>query len=294
MPDRREFFDCLYMICEGRIEMRAIKIGQRERSFVELIEHSRIDKFCIRYRDWNVYFGVGTRDTSGGGCKENVVNVPALWTDIDFKDIEKNEVKKRLDTFLYKPTAAIMTGHGVHFYWFLKEPAVNGDMEHIEDLLRRIAHHFNGDMTACELARVLRVPGTLNVKVNPVPVTIRFLNGFRYNINDFDELPTVKTKSRNATGKSTNPPGWMVEAFKGVQERGNEHFNGRDSAGIKLAGYWIERLKQEEVYQLLQCWNIRNTPPLDDADLKRIVFSARRYVYNGEPKSGKRISIHFR
>ena len=283
---RTYFFERLYSCCEGCIELRAIvkPRGVIGKQFFELADADRIAEFCKRYKDANVYFGVGTRDASGSGKKDNVVNIPALWADIDFKDIAPTEVKNRLDTFPFRPTAAILTGHGVHLYWFLREPSERGDFERIEDLLRRIAQHFDADTYVCEVARVLRLPGTVNVKYEPVPVKLHFLNDFTCNLDDFDVLPpSTQTKCLN-NGKSTNPPGWMVEAFKGVSEGGNDHFDGRDVTGIKLAGYWIDFLSPVNVFKLLQCWNIRNTPPLSDYDLKKIVYSSNKYNSRKENK----------
>lgn len=291
--DKRNFFERLYSCCEGCIELRIIKngrvIGQH---FFDLVDHESITECCENYKDANIYFGVGTRDASGSGAKENIVNIPALWTDVDYKDIKPVEVKARLDSFPYRPAAAVLTGHGVHFYWILREPSERDDFERIEDLLRRIACHFNGDRSACEIARVLRVPGSVNVKYEPVPVKLHFLNDFSYNLADFDGLPpSTQTKCLN-NGKSTNPPGWMVEAFKGITEGGNDQFNGRDVTGIKLAGYWIEKLEPDETFKILQCWNARNEPPLDEKDLRRIVNSACKYK-KGEPQNVKRISLSF-
>ena len=69
----------------------------------------------------------------------------------------------------------------------------------------------------------------------------------------------------------------MVDAFKGVPEGGNGCFAGRDATGIKLAGYWIDFLSSGNVLKLMQCWNIRNTPPLSDYELKKIINSTNKY-----------------
>ena len=296
MSDTRTyFFERLFSCCEGFVELRAIvnSCGVIGRHFLEIVGTDGIAEFCERYKDANVYFGVGTRDASGSGAKENIVNIPALWTDVDYKEIKPVEVKARLDSFPYRPSAAVLTGHGVHFYWILREPSEREDFERIEGLLRRIACHFNGDRSACEVARVLRVPGSVNVKYEPVPVKIHFLNDFTCNLGDFDVLPVRKVERFDKKSKSTNPPEWMVEAFKGVPEGGNNHFDGRDVTGIKLAGYWIEKLEPGETLKILQCWNVRNDPPLDDTDLRRILNSACKYK-NGEPQNARRIGLSFR
>jgi hypothetical protein len=211
MHDRREFFDRLYAECTGCIELRAIANGKPNgRHFVELVGHQDISDFCAYYQTHNIYFGVGTRDSSGSGGKENVVNIPALWADIDFKDIEPAEIKQRAVTFPYRPSALIGTGHGYHLYWILREPAERSEFQRIEDLLRRIRQHFDGDPAACEVARVLRVPGSTNVKKEPVAVKLHYLRDFAYSLDDFDELPEAKAPAMS-TVKFTPPelPAWV-------------------------------------------------------------------------------------
>ena len=205
MSDRNKFFDRLYAFCEGALEFRVIKGKRVNQHFFGLVDHEGISECCDYYPDWNIYFGVGTRDASGSGGKANVVNIPALWTDIDFKDIEPKEANKRIGSFPYKPSALILTGHGAHLYWILREPAERNEFERIEDLLRRIRQHFDGDPAACEWARVLRVPGSINVKYEPVPVVLHYLRDFSYNLDDFDLLPEVEAQAR-ATGSDYTPP----------------------------------------------------------------------------------------
>ena len=210
MPDRKDFFDRIYACCEGCLELRIIKNRQVKQHFFELVDHESITECLEYYPNWNIYCGVGTRDASGKGAKENVIHLPSLWVDIDFKDVSAAETKCRLDTFPYKPSAAVLTGHGVHFYWILREPSERCDFDRIKDLLRRIRRHFDGDPAACEVARVLRVPGTTNVKFEPVPVKLHFLHNYSYNLEDFVILPEAEAPSRG-TSVFTPPdlPSWL-------------------------------------------------------------------------------------
>jgi len=52
---------------------------------------------------------------------------------------------------------------------------------------------------------------------------------------------------------------------------------GRNAAGAKIAGYWINKLRTSDVFTILQIWNLHNTPPLDDRELQTIVKSVSRY-----------------
>jgi hypothetical protein len=287
------FLQALYEHSEGRLELRAFLGGKPSgRAFVELDKLPRVERFAFEHSRENVFFGVGTRDKSGEGRKQNVMYVPALWADVDFKDTTPSATKTALDSFPFHPSAAVLSGHGVHFYWILREPATPAELPDIEDRLRRICAHFKADPSTCEIARVMRLPGSLNVKSEPAKeVKLHFLNGFRNDLEDFAELPEPKcTPSGKHSTEGRNPPGWMVEAFKGIPEGGNEHFAGRDVAGVKIAGYFVDRLKEHELAYLLACWNVRNNPPLPESDLTRIIGSVKRY--EKEPQR-ERASVSF-
>jgi hypothetical protein len=211
MPERRDFFDRMYACCDGGLELRVIKERRVNQHFFELVDHESIGECLGYYPGWNIYFGVGTRDASGRGAKANVLNVPALWTDIDFKNIKPEETRKRAADFPFRPTACVGTGHGVHLYWLLREPAEPAEFGRIEDLLRRVRQHFDGDPAACEVARVLRVPGSVNVKSEPVPVVLHYLRDFSYNLEDFEDLPEVDTPATTADYTPRDLPSWVYK-----------------------------------------------------------------------------------
>jgi RepB DNA-primase from phage plasmid len=59
-------------------------------------------------------------------------------------------------------------GHGLHLFWFFKEglEATEKNKEIVEQLLRLLADHLGGDISVCEVSRLLRLPGTHNSKEN--------------------------------------------------------------------------------------------------------------------------------
>ena len=89
LPEERtkaatEFFSGLYKDCDqGFVELRYLP--SRERIFVPLSEIKNWSSFPSNQ---NIYFGVSTRDGKGG-TKENIVQTPALWIDVDFKEISR-------------------------------------------------------------------------------------------------------------------------------------------------------------------------------------------------------------
>lgn len=124
----------------------------------------------------NVYFGVAHRDGNGGKA-ENVTHATAVWADIDGKDwntanpeVGKHAALDHLTKLLsaeLKPSIIVDTGHGYHVYWLLSEPyKFTSDEERwrFKRVLDGISSVLKGDKSANDIARILRLPGTLNTK----------------------------------------------------------------------------------------------------------------------------------
>lgn len=108
-----------------------------------------------------VYFGTCTRRKGAHtGSRENVVEVPGLWIDLD--QCDKPATLERLRALESPPHKIIDSGGGLHAYWRFDEPEEPHDS--IIDELRLLADRLGGDPTCCDLARVMRLPGTRNFK----------------------------------------------------------------------------------------------------------------------------------
>ena len=145
----------------------------------------------------HVYFGVLPRiGESGKGA-----DVPAagcLWCDVDGGTEGVEGTIRLLDAAteagkverIPKPHFEIISGNGLHLYWRLRDPVRFDGRESDEarrrfkELLQRLCFAIGGesqkgiahaDTARCDLASILRVPGTLNHKLqgNPKPVTVR-------------------------------------------------------------------------------------------------------------------------
>jgi hypothetical protein len=236
---------------------------------------------------------VATRDGKGG-TKDNIIHFPALWCDADFKDIDRKDLFKRLKDFPFSPSIIVKSGGGAHLYWQLDEPVDKGDISKIEECNRRIAQHFGGDMNATDAARILRVPGTKNRKYKPArDVKVSQIDQFFYILDDFlDILPEVKSNQSLSKNTNGNPQGWLLEALKGVAE----HNPGRDKTGVKIAGYFIDKLSYRDVLTVLLAWNERNSPPMEEQAVRRIVRSVYRYKKTSEAQDEtqrERVTISF-
>jgi hypothetical protein len=102
--------------------------------------------------------------------KENIAETSMLHADIDLKDVSEtvDEIIEKLKLLKYPPSAIVASGNGVHAYWLLTECIINpfesGEMDRIEADLRQLADLIGGDLSVCEIARVMRLPGSHNSK----------------------------------------------------------------------------------------------------------------------------------
>jgi len=119
-----------------------------------------------------MYYGVCTREArKGRGRREDVRECPAVWTDIDAYHIDagKDDIISALQSAYHPPSVIIDSGGGIQALWMLSEAVdvseVGGETEEqVLDVLRRICGVFCGDVKVIDLARVMRLPGTINAK----------------------------------------------------------------------------------------------------------------------------------
>jgi len=148
------------------------------------------------------------------GTKNAVRQVNCLWADLDAKDFKggKSEALQNLRGFPLLPTIIVDSGNGYHAYWLLKEPEAisnDSDVAQIEGCNRGLAKALGADASACDLARVLRLPGTWNVKdpANPLDVQVVECEPSRqYNFSEFDWLPQAEQERTPAYESLTQGP----------------------------------------------------------------------------------------
>lgn len=144
---------------------------------------------------YNVYFGVNPRSEVGKGNQASVRDIFCLWADIDVKDTDptaKLVARSRIDAFPLVPSAIVDSGHGFHLYWILRQPIIDRSEEQtlqVKGILRGLVTQLAADPQATDFSRLLRLPGTTNVKDpdNPVGCELLQFHGDRlYSLADFE------------------------------------------------------------------------------------------------------------
>jgi hypothetical protein len=144
----------------------------------------------------DVYVGCATLTRpviEGRGRAGDTLALAGLWADIDVAGAahastvalpDEPTALALLDDLGVLPTAVIHSGHGYQAWWLFDHPIIfgttDGDREVAEDLLRRwgatlveIGRRRGVHVdNVSDLARVLRPPGTINRKLDPVPVRL--------------------------------------------------------------------------------------------------------------------------
>lgn len=147
------------------------------------------------------WFGVATRTERLVGKRGGVEHcdlVPALWLDIDVAgDVHhQDNLPPDLDAAHaiiarapWAPTAVVNSGHGLQAWWVLDEPAPAAAIAAIMGRWRatwdRLADGYHID-NVFDLPRIMRLPGTLNRKADPRPVTVTEANW-----NELHSLPGI-------------------------------------------------------------------------------------------------------
>lgn len=160
----------------------------------------------------DVYFGMGLIQGSpkGRGKSPDIAAIGALWVDIDIaggphgdKSLPPSfeDAVELARSMPMAPSILIDSGHGLHAYWLLSEPWIFESEEERSqaETLTKGWHQLLCDKASArgwtdvenlgDLTRVLRVPGTINHKDEPVDVRIVKLDAkLRYHVCDLEEF----------------------------------------------------------------------------------------------------------
>lgn len=204
-------------------------------AYVESVNKKNVDSYfhvCLQQDQ----LAAGKR-----GTIENVAVVPGVWADLDFGDKpnlpEASKLKnypdrasamKALEAMPAKVSFLLATGGGVHAYWLFDRPFVVTD-EASRNRVAAVSKAWQGLLKArllklggfgidstFDLARILRIPGTVHTSHPGRLVTVEAATGLRYPFEAIEGwitggvpsiLPASTAKSSASAGTvATTPP----------------------------------------------------------------------------------------
>jgi hypothetical protein len=178
----------------------------------------------------DVYVGVGCSKEQYGPtrrCKsEEITGLSGIGTDLDLlSDAHRKPLPTTIPDAMtivpveLPPSITLSTGNGIQPWWLFKEPVIFENAEERQaasrvlsrwhKLLERnaAAHGWVYDKLA-DLARILRIPGTRNLKNpnNPKDVTVLSLTDRRYNLSDIEEFlgPEIEETEKQQVAMSAD------------------------------------------------------------------------------------------
>lgn len=172
----------------------------------------------------NVYLGVGlSRHNMGETLRakvDEISGIYGLWIDLDLKGPghkkqnlppTEEDALALLAEMGAEPSVVVRSGHGLQAWWIFREPWLfeNDDERKAAASLserwtktlrlRAKAHGWDVDATH-DLARVLRIAGTVNRKTVPdVPAGLLRESAAQYDSNDFEQWIQVGAETVDAT-----------------------------------------------------------------------------------------------
>lgn len=207
-----------YQHCYGWLSFLSSVNGSARTSWVDLsapLDLSAVLELAAHHDTW---MGVATRRerlSSGRGTEEHCAEIPAVTVDIDIlgpthdnTDLPPDMAAARqlLASFPLQPTATIATGGGLQAWWTFVEPMDAAQFRPwLEawgntwmELGRRRGWHVDNTF---DIARIMRIPGTLNHKIegHPRPVVLEQNTTARYNPSDLEQHflePVVELQER--------------------------------------------------------------------------------------------------
>ena len=166
--------------------MVGLKGGKPKQIFVASVEE--IDSYAdaLVHKGYDAYFALASFTDDSGRTNNNAAQLNSFFLDLDcgagkpYADQAeglaalKEFVKK---TALPKPTTVVNSGRGVHAYWVVEQPVDKVEWRALAEGFKALcaAHNLHADpAVTADVARILRIPETLNFKdpANPQPVKL--------------------------------------------------------------------------------------------------------------------------
>lgn len=185
----QNFFRKIYKDCScGYITITTLP--ERKTLWFKMSEIEKTSLLAGKYgAKTNTFFGVGLRrkalKNGFRGGEKDILCVTTLYADIDIKGnahaqtslpSSVDEATDFLHGLKIKPSIVVNSGNGIHGYWLLDKPFIietEEDRKHMSSIFKGFGKYVNSEAkkrgwkidSVYDLARILRVPGTINHKL---------------------------------------------------------------------------------------------------------------------------------
>ena len=125
---------------------------------------------------------------AGGHEDSEITRVTAQFVECD--DISLKAQWEQLQAFPVEPSIIVKTRKSLHAYWLMQD----ADLAAFRRVQKRLIAHFDGDKSCINESRVLRLPGFLHCKAEPLSVQcVKFNPELRYTQAELEAvLPKVE------------------------------------------------------------------------------------------------------
>lgn len=281
-----KYFKTLFDNFEKYVEVREIKgnsVKQHFMTYNELLDYEPP-------ADKNVYVGMFERGRKQGG-KVATTKTHVLY--LDFDDTDLDTIIFQIDMHhIPQPSMIVNSGHGFHVYWKLSEPAGH----EIEPVLKAVQVKLNADPQAVDVARVLRVPDTMNVKGEPVRAKLISHNQNSYPLQTFEDVLNVR--AADPVSHASSIPELAEIRFNGLNNMAAGVRKGERNFATARIVQTLRRLNytKQETIDIVMQWNRLNTPSKNTKEIKHDInvfwyeFTDKdRYRYDGKTFTDDRL-----
>lgn len=286
--DQQIYFEMLSSNFDKNIEIRLIEAGKKPKQI--FLKYDDLLNFEAP-QDTNVYVGMFERKNEKGNA-DNVTKTNVLY--LDFDDMSLDGIYYIIEAHkLPKPTMIVNSGHGFHVYWKLSKPI---GVE-VKPILKALQNLTNADPKATDVARVLRVPDTMNVKGEAVKCHVVDFNDHTTPIERFEDILGVKAKLDEP--KNTGAIYELLEVkFNGLNNMAHGVEKGERNFATARIVQTLRRLNytKQEVIDIVLRWNNLNKPKKSVRELKQDInvfwydyTDKDRYRYDGKTFTDMRL-----
>jgi hypothetical protein len=297
VQDRAEFLRMLHP--DGWHDVRALDLSVEpsrvvHSGLIRADDLAAVERWVANHARWHLYVGVAARDGRGHKA-ENCLPLRVVWVDLDFKDAPEDEMRRRLAAFPIPPSFVIRSGGGLHVYWRLDEPLLPD--ARARALLRSLALELGGDMRAAEVARILRIPGTLNHKYDPPrPVEVDTIDVERFCsvgqllaalaplvVHDEKVERSAINHDFSVQQRQQRAAEWLATQKPAIE---GQHGDQRTFVVCAAVARGFDLPKDDEAAVALREWNARCQPPWSHQGLRKKIRNACEY---GDEQIGGRL-----